>query len=320
MQHRLCHCERYRANAKGLRETPKDTNGGNANGVASVGLHVNYGSSAGDSMTRGGETNSITANGATLYYERQGAGPAMLFIAGSTGDAGNFSRAAALLAGEFTVVTYDRRGNSRSPRPAGWTTTSVGEQADDAAALIDALGLAPVVVFGASAGGLIALDLAIRYPQRVRACVLQEPSIFFVLPDPTAELAARRAVLEEGLRLGGPREGLKALMRYLNDDAVFSVIPPDVLERMLANAETVISIEVPGFAGWRLQPADLANLKVPLALLVAGDTLPIYKAVTDWLAKQVGVKAITVPGRHGFYYYRPQDLANVLRPILKSWL
>jgi len=270
-------------------------------------------------MTQDVEANSIIANGTTLYYERQGAGPTVLFIAGSTGDAGNFSRAATLLADEFTVVTYDRRGNSRSPRPAGWTTTSVGEQADDAAALINALNLAPAFVFGASAGGLIALDLVFRYPQLVRACVLQEPSIFFVLPDPTAELSARRAVLTEGLRAGGPREGLKALMRYLNDDAVFSVIAPDILERMLSNADTIISIEAPGFAGWRLQTAALERLKIPIALLVASDTRPIYKAVTDWLAKRVGVQAITVSGRHGFYYYRPQDLANVLRRILKSF-
>jgi pimeloyl-ACP methyl ester carboxylesterase len=264
------------------------------------------------------EKKSAVANGASLYYERQGTGPTVLFIAGSTGDAGNFTRAAALLANEFTVVTYDRRGNSRSPRPMGWTTTSVGEQADDAAALVDILNIAPAVVFGASVGGLIALDLIIRHPQLVRGCVLQEPSIFFVLPDPTAELAARRAILTEALGQGGPREAIKALMRYLNDDEVFSAIPADILERMLSNADTIISIEVPGFASWRMQVADLERLQVPVSLLVASDTLPIYKAVIAWLAKQLQVQPITVPGRHGFYYYRPQDLANVLRPILKG--
>jgi pimeloyl-ACP methyl ester carboxylesterase len=273
---------------------------------------------SGGPMTEGAEIKSVMANGTSLYYEKQGAGPPVLFIAGSTGDAGNFTRAAALLADDFTVVTYDRRGNSRSPRPAGWATTSVGEQADDAAALISVLNLTPAIVFGASVGGLIALDLIIRYPQLVRACVLQEPSIFFVLPDPTAELSARRTIITDALRLNGPREAVKALMRYLNDDAVFSAIPADILERMLANADTIISIEVPGFASWRLQIADLEKLKVPVSLLIASDTLPIYKAVTAWLAKQIHVQPITVSGRHGFYYYRPQDLANVLRLILKN--
>jgi pimeloyl-ACP methyl ester carboxylesterase len=270
------------------------------------------------SMSRDVEKKSVVANGASLYYERQGFGPALVLIAGSTGDAGNFTRTATLLADEFTVVTYDRRGNSRSPRPDGWTATSVTEQADDAGALVDALGLAPAMIFGASAGGLIALDLIIRHPRLVRACVLQEPSIFSVLPDATTELAARRRILTEALDSGGPRGAVKALMRYLNDDAVFSAIPADILERMLANADTIISIEAPGFANWQLQPAELAKLQVPVSLLVASDTLPIYKEITAWLAKQLHVKPITVPGRHGFYYYRPQDLADILRQILKG--
>jgi pimeloyl-ACP methyl ester carboxylesterase len=61
---------------------------------------------------------------------------------GATGDAGHFERLAELLADEFTVITYDRRGNGRSPRPPGWDATSAEEQADDAAALLEALGLA----------------------------------------------------------------------------------------------------------------------------------------------------------------------------------
>jgi len=243
----------------------------------------------------------VAANGATFYYERQGIGPSVFFIAGSTGDAGNFTRTADLLADEFTAVTYDRRGNSRSPRPPGWTQTSVAEQADDAARLIQALGLAPAMIFGASAGGPIALDLMIRHPSLVRAGILQEPTIFSLLPDPKAALAPRRA-------------------RYLNDDAVFAVIPTDILERMLGNADTILNIESPGFAGWQPRTEDLKSLGVPIALMFANDTLPVYKDVTKGLAKLLNIEPITVPGRHGFYYYRPQDLAIALRPILRRFV
>jgi pimeloyl-ACP methyl ester carboxylesterase len=256
-------------------------------------------------------------NGTTLYYEKEGAGTAVLFVAGSTGDAGNFTRAADLLADEFTVVTYDRRGNSRSPRPSGWATTSVSEQADDAAALIEALGLSPAAVFGASAGGPIALDLMIRHPRLVRAGILQEPAIFSVLPDPAAALAPRRALIEEALPTKGPRGAISALMRFLNDDGVFAAIPPDILERMLGNADTILNVEGPGFAGWRPKIEDLKTLHVPVTLLIAADTLPVYKQVTRWLAEQLQIDPVTVPGRHAFYYYRPQDLADVLRPILR---
>jgi pimeloyl-ACP methyl ester carboxylesterase len=95
----------------------------------------------------------VVVNETTLYYERTGTGPSVLFIVGTTGDAGHFAQVAARLADEFTVVTYDRRGNSRSPRPADWTQTSVPELAEDAAALIQALQIAPMAEFAASAGG-----------------------------------------------------------------------------------------------------------------------------------------------------------------------
>jgi pimeloyl-ACP methyl ester carboxylesterase len=269
-------------------------------------------------MTRDSVEDFVRANGTSLYYERRGRGPAVLLIAGSTGDAGNFGRTADLLADEYTVVTYDRRGNSRSPRPLGWITTSVAEQADDAAGLIEVLGLAPATVFGASAGGSIALDLILRHPQLIRAGIVQEPSIFSVLPDSTAALAPRRAVLEEALGLYGQRGAVKALMRFLNDEAVFAAIPPDVLERMLGNADTIIAIEGPGFAGWTPKVEDLRKVELPITLLVATDTLPVYKEVTSWLAKQLQVQPIVIAGRHGFYYYRPQDLENALRAILRS--
>ncbi|GAB3318536.1 hypothetical protein GCM10027451_37520 [Geodermatophilus aquaeductus] len=53
---------------------------------------------------------TIDVNGTTLYYERRGEGPSVLFIAGATGDAGHFRGVAEALADEFTVVTFDRRG------------------------------------------------------------------------------------------------------------------------------------------------------------------------------------------------------------------
>jgi pimeloyl-ACP methyl ester carboxylesterase len=195
----------------------------------------------------------------------------------------------------------------------------VAEQADDAAGLIEALDLSPAVVFGASAGGPIALDLMIRYPQLVRAGIIQEPSIFTMLPDPMAALAPRRALVEETLPTKGPRATIEALMRFLNDDAVFAAIPPDVLERMLGNADTILMIESPGFAAWQPTTEQLLKLRVPIVLMFATETLPVYKEVTNCLAKQLDIEPISVPGRHGFYLYRPEVLADVLRPMLRRW-
>jgi pimeloyl-ACP methyl ester carboxylesterase len=78
----------------------------------------------------------LEVNGAELYYEVRGGGPPVLLIMGFTGDAGHFETLAGALASEFTVISYDRRGNGRSPRPPGWAATRPEEQADDAAALL----------------------------------------------------------------------------------------------------------------------------------------------------------------------------------------
>src|SRR4029453_8645875 len=92
----------------------------------------------------------VQANGTVLHAETRGHGPAVLLVAGAGGDGARLAGLAAALADEFTVTTYDRRGNSRCPRPADWTQTSLAEQADDAAALLAALGHSPAVVVGTS--------------------------------------------------------------------------------------------------------------------------------------------------------------------------
>ena len=73
------------------------------------------------------QTETTTGSTATvgtveLYYELRGAGTPVLLIPGVPGDAGQFTTVASELAGgDCRVLTYDRRGNSRSTRPNGWS-------------------------------------------------------------------------------------------------------------------------------------------------------------------------------------------------------
>ena len=101
-----------------------------------------------------------------LHHELRGSGPPVLFISGASGDAEHFAlNPAEPLADEFTTVADDRRGCSRSaPGSLTGETMSIEAQADDAAALIEELGLAPALVFGTSGGGDIALELVARRP------------------------------------------------------------------------------------------------------------------------------------------------------------
>jgi hypothetical protein len=59
---------------------------------------------------------------------------------------------------------------------------------------------------------------------------------------------------------------------------------------------------------------------VPVTLIVAKNTKPAYVAVIEWLEAHLNTRTISVPGPHGFYYYRPRDLADVVRPIFNGML
>jgi esterase len=113
-------------------------------------------------------------NGISLYYEEHGKGEPIACIHGGGSSALMWADALEALARLGRVIAYDRRGCARSERPEPYERTSVAEQADDAAALLDALGAAPAVVIGRSYGGAVAVDLALRYPDLVRALVLLE--------------------------------------------------------------------------------------------------------------------------------------------------
>src|SRR5919107_3495482 len=143
--------------------------------------------------------NLLEVNGVKIYHEVRGSGPCVLFVAGATGDGGHFQRVAEILCDEFTVVTYDRRGNSRSPRPDGWDSTSTEEHSEDATRLIEALDIAPAAVFGNSAGAIIGLDLVIRHPELLRGAILHEPPMTAGMSNPEKMMGAIQQVVMGGM-------------------------------------------------------------------------------------------------------------------------
>jgi pimeloyl-ACP methyl ester carboxylesterase len=106
-----------------------------------------------------------------LYYERAGQGAPILLIhpAGST--ASTWGSATEELARIGHVVTYDRRGYARS---GGDPVRSAATHTADAATLLEHLQATPAVVVGTSAGAAIAVDLAVRRPDLVRAVIAHE--------------------------------------------------------------------------------------------------------------------------------------------------
>src|SRR5690349_9329966 len=127
-------------------------------------------------------TGHVTTEGDDIYYEVRGHGLPLLMISGGGGDAGFFALVADILSDEYKVITYDRRGNSRSSRnePQNF---EISQQSRDAVAVLRAAGETAAFVLGNSGGAVIALDMAKAQPQAIRAAVVHEPPLVRVLPD-----------------------------------------------------------------------------------------------------------------------------------------
>jgi pimeloyl-ACP methyl ester carboxylesterase len=255
-----------------------------------------------------------SVNGAQIYYETRGSGPPVLFIQGATGDGGTFER----VADQLTVVTYHRRGNSWSPRPPGWRSTSMDEQADDSAALIRALDLAPAAVFGTSGGAVILLNLLLHRPELLRGAIVHEPPLVPVLPDAEEIGSALQFMIEEGLAKGGPRGALEAFIRANAGDANFEDLDPELLERMLGNAEVFFSVELEAFVSYVPDARALAGVKIPVLVAAGIENRGVYyHEASGWVAKQLGTKLREIPGGHTPYLDRPEEMAQAIRPFLR---
>jgi 3-oxoadipate enol-lactonase len=105
-----------------------------------------------------------------LWFERAGQGPPLLCITGFAISCAVFEPVLPLYAERFDCITYDNRCSGRSATPI--RPTSIPELAADGVALLDALGISSAHVYGVSMGGMIAQELALRFPERVRGLVL----------------------------------------------------------------------------------------------------------------------------------------------------
>jgi 3-oxoadipate enol-lactonase len=110
-------------------------------------------------------------NGVSLYYELAGSGERLLSISGTGGDLRQKPGVTDGPVGQaFEVLSYDQRGLGQSSVPP-WPY-AMSDFADDAAALLDAVGWEDCLLLGISFGGMVAQEVAIRHPERVRRLVL----------------------------------------------------------------------------------------------------------------------------------------------------
>jgi pimeloyl-ACP methyl ester carboxylesterase len=252
-----------------------------------------------------------TTTAVELHHETRGSGPSILFIPGLPGDGSQFASVADELAADHMVITYDRRANSRSPRPAGWATTSIVEQVADVAALLERVP-GPALVYGSSVGAIIALELARTRPELVTLALLHEMPLISVLADPGPVAAAIGEIVEPAFGRGGPDAALEAFLRFAWGDAVVSALDPVSRARMLNNGEVAMTIELPTFQSYRPDPRSLAGVSAR-PLVGREQALPFFHEAANWLAQALDVTVLAAPGAHGSQFDHPHELAALIR-------
>ena len=153
----------------------------------------------------------IDAGDVTIYYERRGSGPPLLFLNGSGSTLATSGLLIDLFTDRFDVVAHDQRGLGRTSVPPG--PYSMAQYAADAAAVLDAVGWRSARVVGVSFGGMVAQELAVTNPERTERLALVCTSPGGASPSyPLHELAEIGEDERAALRTGAARHPLHSRM------------------------------------------------------------------------------------------------------------
>jgi len=253
----------------------------------------------------------IEANGVRLHYEMSGDGPPLVFVHGMCGSGAAWAGQVERLSGEFTCVTYDRRGHGSSTD--GDTPHSVPLHGDDFAALVEGLGLGPVVYVGSSGGARIGVDVVVRHAAALAGAVLSEPPVFALSPDLGKEFMGRVVPAVQ------PRLEASDLSGAV--DAFFEAVCPGLWQLLddagkepyrRSGSMLVADLQQPPFV---VTPDDLAGVRLPVLTIAGLDSDPFLQSTPRIIASSVpGAELVELPNcGHVTYAEQPDAFAAAVR-------
>ena len=248
----------------------------------------------------------------SIHYESMGdpAKPPVLLIMGLALSSRAWDRLPALLARDFHVLVFDNRGTGRSGR-AGFAYR-MRDLADDAAAVIESAGRGAAHVFGISMGGMVAQELAIRHPERVRSLALG--CTFASWRKRTApSLGTKLDLLLLNLGFVNPAR----ISRVLVSAKWHSAHPHGALEWMRRAERTALrfaTAQVLAIARHDALPR-LARIRAPTLVLTGGADKLVPAANSELLARSIpGARLVVLPqAGHVFPLEREQETLDALR-------
>jgi pimeloyl-ACP methyl ester carboxylesterase len=257
---------------------------------------------------------AIGVDGVELAYEERGGGAPVLLVHGTGGAL--WDPLPELLAEQHRTIWYHRRSFGDSVHEP---LSDLPRHTRDAAALIEGLGAAPAIVVGHSMGGVIAIDLAIRRPELVRALVLVEPPLHFTM-HPSESMQRELGKAMELRASAGDEPAAEHFMRWATTTTDgwngFELTTPEDRAHLLGNSSAIVH-ELEGGTGDHISEEELAGIACPLICLVGAITLPEYmEAARRIEAALPSLELVSVPGgSHVLHVTHPQAVADAVSRI-----
>lgn len=258
----------------------------------------------------------LQINGIELYYERTGQGEPLLLIHGLGSSALNWELQVASFARQYQVITYDQRGHGRSSKPPG--PYSMQTFAEDAARLLRALGIPSAHVVGISMGGMIAFELAIRFPKLLKSLVIVNsvPAMRVETPREHLEKWQRLLIME----LLGVRQLARILSRRLFPKPGQGELRRTFVERWAQNDKQAYKAALRAILNWDVEER-LGEIRCP-TLVVASDRdyWPLERKESYTAKMPNGRMAVIRDARHAVCVEKPEEFNRILREFLADQL
>ena len=263
------------------------------------------------------KTLNLDINGATIYCQIKGSGTLVLLIHGAVCDSDFFEDTAEILAKNHLVISYDRRGYSRSDGEIDGDFLWV-EALDAAAVIKKIVPDTPVVVVGCSTGALLAMKLANLFPELVSLLILHEPPMTAFLPE-DSEVLKIAAKANEFIARGRYMSAANRFLLLMEDsDMRAKPKPEEVTLREAKNMMFFIKNEFLHVFS-KKRPPEIPET-VP-AVICVGDARADYfiRNTAQKFSKECGIPLVYFPGLHNCAYELPMEFAVGVEGIIKVW-
>jgi pimeloyl-ACP methyl ester carboxylesterase len=258
----------------------------------------------------------VEAGGVELAVDDRGDGPPVVFVHGTAAGRSIWRETIDVLGDGVRAIAYDRRGYGESGAPEPYTGTTVGEQADDLAALIAALDAAPAVLVGHGLGAMAALDVLLRYGPLSRAAVLIDPPVLWLSPHGPEVMGELRDAIERGARDGGPSGAVEAFVQQTAGPGALTLYGATRADAARA-ATRAFAADLSAGPSWSATRRELRALDAPIVLVAGTRSPPVDREVTAALAELLpAARLVEVDAGHLAQLEAPDAVADAVRLLL----